>query len=154
MQDRIILNGRGAYPGVAEGYAIVCPDSIAGNSGGVGDTDGIIHEATNSAYGQCIKGKILVLPGAKGSNGFSAHFKSAAIAGFAPAGWIVTKMDSRIAGTVVSLQTPAVTDFIQYDPVAQLKTGDYLRIAGSSGTVEILSRGDSRQEERCANVVY
>ena len=33
------LHGRGAVPGIAEGYAIVCPDSIAGNSGGLGIDD-------------------------------------------------------------------------------------------------------------------
>ena len=57
------LHGRCAYPGTVEGRAVVCPDSIAGNSGGVGDTDGIIYEAGNSARGQCIKDKILILPG-------------------------------------------------------------------------------------------
>lgn len=142
MGNKVLLTGRGAYSGVAEGYAIVCPDGIAGNSGGVGDTDGVIHEAQNSARGQCIRGKILVLPGAKGSNGFSAHFKSAAIAGFAPAGWVVTRMDSRIAGAIVSLRTPAVADFTQQDPIVELKTGDYLRIDGDNGTVTVLKRGE------------
>ena len=135
-----ILHGRGAFPGVAEGYAIVCPDSIAGNSGGVGDTDGIIYEACSSAHGQCIKDKILVLPGAKGSNGFSAHFKAAAIAGFAPAGWVVTGMDSRIGGTLASIRTPAVCDFTDGDPLTVFQTGDYLRVDGSTGTVTLLRR--------------
>lgn len=138
MSGKIILKGRGAYAGVAEGIAVVCPDSIAGNSGGLGDTDGIIYEAGSSNRGVCIKDKILVLPGAKGSNGFSAHFKAAAIAGFAPAGWIVTKMDSRIGGTLVSIGTPAITDFGDVDPIQVLKTGDRIRIDGDLGTVELL----------------
>ena len=134
----IILKGRGAYSGVAEGIAVVCPDSIAGNSGGLGDTDGVIYEAISSNRGVCIKDKILVLPGAKGSNGFSAHFKAAAIAGFAPAGWVITKMDSRIGGTLVSIGTPAVTDFGEVDPIQTIKTGDRIRINGDTGTVELL----------------
>lgn len=138
MSGKIILKGRGAYTGVAEGIAVVCPDSIAGNSGGLGDTDGIIYEASSSNRGVCIKDKILVLPGAKGSNGFSAHFKAAAIAGFAPAGWIITKMDSRIGGTLVSIGTPAITDFGDADPIQILKTGDRIRIDGDLGTVELL----------------
>jgi len=133
----IVLYGRGAYPGVAEGFAVVCPDSIAGNTGGLGDTDGVIYEAGSSARGQCIAGKILVLPGAKGSNGFSAHFKAAAISGFAPAGWIVTRMDSRIGGAIVSLRTPAVTDFADADPLSVLETGDYIRVDGTNGVVTV-----------------
>ena len=39
MSREIILHGRGAIPGIAEGEAIVCPDSIAGNSGALGDID-------------------------------------------------------------------------------------------------------------------
>ena len=138
--NKLTLHGRGALPGVAEGYAIVCPDSIAGNSGGVGDTDGIIYEAGSSARGQCIKDKILVLPGAKGSNGFSAHFKAAALAGFAPAGWVVTGMDSRIGGTLASIRTPAVCDLTDGDPLQLFRTGDLLRVDGTNGTVTLLQR--------------
>ncbi len=134
----IVIKGRGAYPGIAVGEAIVCPDSIAGNSGGVGDTDGIIYEAGNPARGQCIAGKILVLPGAKGSNGFSAHFKAAAVSGFAPAAFVVTRMDSRIAGAIVSLKTPAVTDFPAEQPMEHIKTGDLVQVDGTSGTVTVL----------------
>ena len=136
------LHGRCAYPGTVEGYAVVCPDSIAGNSGGVGDTDGIIYEAGNSARGQCIKDKILILPGAKGSNGFSAHFKAAALAGFAPAGWVVTGMDSRIGGTLASIRTPAVCDITDGDPLALFKTGDYVRLDANSGAVTLLRRDE------------
>lgn len=142
MKD-LTLHGRGAFPGTAEGYAIVCPDSIAGNSGGLGDTDGIIYEACSSARGQCIKGKILVLPGAKGSSGFSAHFKAASLAGFAPAGWVVTGMDSRIGGTLASIRTPAVCDFTDGDPLTVFQTGDYLRVDGDTGTVTLLRRDES-----------
>jgi len=137
-QRKILLKGRGAYPGVAEGIAVVCPDSIAGNSGSLGDTDGIIYETHNSNRGVCIKDKILVLPGAKGSSGFSAHFKSAALAGFAIAGWVVTKMDTRIGGAIVSLCVPAITDFEGVDPLQVLKTGDLVRIDGTKGTIEVL----------------
>lgn len=139
---KLTLHGRCAYPGVAEGCAIVCPDSIAGNSGGVGDTDGIIYEARSSARGQCIKDKILILPGAKGSSGFSAHFKAAALAGFAPAGWVVTGMDSRIGGTLASIRTPALCDIADGDPLALFKTGDYLRLDADAGTVTLLYRAE------------
>ena len=70
------LKARGAFPGIAEGPAIVCPDSIAGNSGALGDMDGVIYEKGNVNYGRCIKNAILVVPCSKGSNGFSARSKA------------------------------------------------------------------------------
>lgn len=138
-----VLQGRGAYAGIAEGMAIVCPNGLSGNSGGVGDTDGIIYEPGNPNVGMCIKGCVLVLPGGKGSNGFSAHFKSAALAGFAPAAWIVLHMDSRVGGAVTSTQTPCVCDFTDENPLEVLETGDYIRVDGVKGTVEILRKHDA-----------
>lgn len=138
--DEKVIYGRGAYPGVAEGVAIVCPASLSGNSGGVGDADGIIYEPGNPNVGMCIKDCILVLPCGKGSNGFSAHFKSASIAGFAPAAWVALKMDSRIGGAVVSTQKPCVCDFVDENPLQVVESGDYIRVDGNKGTVSILRK--------------
>lgn len=140
MKNKLILHGRGVYPGTVEGYAIVCTDGIAGNSGSVGDTDGIIYEAHSSARGECIKDKVIVVPGAKGSNGFSVHFKSAMLSGFSPCAWVALKIDSRLGGTIASTRVPAVADFTDGNPLSLIQTGDYLRVCGDDGTVEILSR--------------
>lgn len=123
--------------GIAEGEAVVCPDSISGNTGGLGDLTGIITERGNPARGLSIKDKILVLPCAKGSNGFSAHFKSAKLMGVCPAGWVITKMDSRLGVAVTSLDVPAVSDFDEVDPIEMIKDGDWVKIDGDTGTVEI-----------------
>lgn len=133
----IILKGRPAFGGTAEGEALVCPDSIAGNTGSLGETDGIIYEHGNPNSGKCIKDTILVLPCAKGSCGWSCHFKAAKINGNAPAGWVVTKIDSRIGVAIASLEKPAVCDFAEADPVKIIKTGDWVKIDGSTGIVEI-----------------
>ncbi|MCL1994067.1 MAG: DUF126 domain-containing protein [Spirochaetes bacterium] len=129
------LKGRGAVPGVAEGKAVVCPDGIAGNTGALGDTDGIIYEKGNVNYGTCIKDTILVVPSAKGSTGFSAHFKAAYISGVRPAGWVATKMDGRLGAALASLNLPAVCDFEDADPIKLIQTGDWVKIDGSSGEV-------------------
>lgn len=134
---KIILKGRPTLGGVAEGKAVVCPDSIAGNSGAVGDLDGVIHENSSSNKGISIKDTILVLPCGKGSTGFSAHFKSAKLMGICPAGWVIKKMDSRLGVAVASLDVPAVSDFEEDDPMEVIKTGDWVRIDGSTGIVEI-----------------
>ncbi|MCL2162962.1 MAG: DUF126 domain-containing protein [Oscillospiraceae bacterium] len=136
------LKGRGVLPGIAEGTAIVFPDSIAGNSGALGDTDGIVYEKGNVNYGMCIKNAILVVPCAKGSNGFSAHFKSAYIAGIRPAGWVATRMDGRLGVAVASMSIPTVSDFKTVDPVKLIKTGDFVRIDGATGEVTVTRQID------------
>lgn len=134
---KIILQGRPAFDGVAEGEALVCPDSIAGNTGCLGELDGVIYEHGNPNRGKSIKDTILVLPGAKGSCGWSCHFKATKINGLAPAGWVVTTIDSRVGVAIASLEKPAVGDFAGTDPVKVIKTGDWVRIDGSAGIVEI-----------------
>lgn len=135
--EAITIKGRGAIPGIAEGEAVVCPDSIAGNTGALGDTDGVIYEKSNVNYGVCIKDKILVVPCAKGSNGFSVHFKGAYISGIRPAGWISTKVDARLGVALASMNIPAVVDFDDSEPLDIIKTGDWVRIDGATGAVEI-----------------
>lgn len=136
----IKIKGRGAVPGIADGVALVCPDSIAGNSGALGDTDGIIYEKSNVNRGVSIENRILVVPCSKGSNGFSAHVKSAFVCGVRPAGWVVTRIDAKIGVALASLGLPAVVDFNDVDPIDIIKTGDTVRIDGTSGDVEIITK--------------
>jgi len=133
------LQGRGVISGIAEGTALVFPDSIAGNTGSLGDVDGVIYEIGNVNRGKSIKDMILVVPCSKGSNGFSAHFKAAFISGVRPAGWVATKMDGRLGVAVASMNIPAVCDFPEdQDPVKLIKTGDRVRINGLTGEVFVL----------------
>ena len=135
--EKIIIKGRPAMGGITEGLAIVFPDSIAGNSGALDDKTGVVCERGNPAIGLSIKDSILVLPCSKGSNGFSAHFKASKISGICPAGWVITKMDSRLGVAVATLDVPAVTDFDGVDPVKVIKNGDWVKIDGDTGIVEI-----------------
>ena len=59
MTEKIIIKGRGALGGITSGPAIVFPDSIAGNSGALGDVDGVVYEKGNINYGLSIKNAIL-----------------------------------------------------------------------------------------------
>ncbi|AOT70827.1 aconitase X swivel domain-containing protein [Geosporobacter ferrireducens] len=135
--NKIIIKGRPTMGGIAEGAAMVCPDSISGNSGGLGDLNGVVAERGNAAKGQSIKDKILVLPCSKGSTGFSAHCKSAQLMGMGPKGWILTKIDSRLGVAVASLNIPAVSDFEEVDPVEIIKDGDWVKVNGNTGIIEI-----------------
>ncbi len=135
-----MLKARGAFSGIAEGIALVCPESIQGWSG-VSDTTGKIIEKGHSQMGESVHGRILVLPCSKGSNGWSCHFNSAMKSGFKPAGWIFTQMDSRAGVATVVVGSPAVSDFEDgVDPCEIIKSGDRIRIDGTKGTVEFLEK--------------
>ncbi len=133
----ITIFGRPAFPGIAAGEAIVCPDSIQGWSG-VSDKTGIIIENGNPEKGKCIAGKILALPYGKGSTGWSGHFHSASVAGFTPAGWLFPTMDSRTGVATAVLEIPTVTDFpTDVDLFQLIESGDYIEIDGNTGKVTI-----------------
>lgn len=135
--EEIRIQGRPAYPGVASGEAIVCPQSIQGWSG-VSDVTGCIIEEGHPEKGKCIKDKILVMPYGKGSTGWSGHFHSAAVAGFCPAGWIFSEIDSRCGVAAAVLEVPAVADFPpEVDIFSFIQTGDFVTINGDTGEVLI-----------------
>ena len=138
--NKIVIYGRGAFPGRARGEAIVCPESIQGWSG-VSDTTGDIIEEGHSQQGKNINGKILVLPCSKGSTGWSGHFHSASVAGFTPAGWLFSKIDSRSGVASAVLGIPTVADFPEdIDLFSLIKTGDFVDINGETGEVIITPR--------------
>ena len=136
MEKKLTIQGRGAFAGVVEGEALVCPESIQGWAG-VDDRTGRIIERGHSQEGQCIDGKILVLPCSKGSNGWSSHFHSAAVEGFKPAGWLFTRIDSRAGVAAAVLKIPTICDFSDVDPCQVIHTGDWIRMDGATGVVEI-----------------
>lgn len=133
-----ILKARGANGPAAEGYALVCPNSIQGWSALEMDT-GVIIEKGHLYEGESVKGKILVVPCSRGSLGWSDYFFACHLHGVGPMGYVFKKMDSKCATTVALADVPCVADFgPDCDPCEEIKTGDYIRIDGDIGTVEIL----------------
>jgi predicted aconitase with swiveling domain len=133
--NKIIIKGRGVVRGIAEGPAIVCPESIQGWAG-IDDVTGVIIEKGHSEEGKSIKDSVLILPGSKGSNGWSCHFHSTKIKNTHPAAWIFTKLDSRAAVASVVLDIPTVID-LEKDPFKLVKTGDWVKVDGNNGIIEI-----------------
>jgi uncharacterized protein len=131
-----IIKGRGAIKGVAEGVALVSRETIQGWNGV--DKSGTVIEKGHPFEGWNIKDAVLVLPGAKGSNGWSIHFHSAKIAGVGPAALVFPKIDSRTGVTAAVLNVPVVTD-LDRDPFELIKTGDRVRVDGNKGTVEVIN---------------
>lgn len=140
MGEVIKIKGRPAFPGKAAGEAIVCPHSIQGWAG-VSEETGCIIEVGHPEQGKCIKDKILVIPYGKGSTGWSGHLHSAAVAGFAPAGWLFSEIDSRCGVATAAIGVPAVADFLpDYDVFSLIKTGDYVELDGTTGEVTITKK--------------
>jgi predicted aconitase with swiveling domain len=131
-----VIKGRGAVNGIAEGEALVCPDSIQGWAG-IDEETGVIIEKRHVEEGQSIDGRILVIPASKGSNCWSGHFNSAMINGVKPAGWVVTQIDARVGVAAVVVGSPMVADFTDVDPCRAIKTGDWVKVNGDTGEVEI-----------------
>ena len=133
--EKIVLKGRPAFPGKASGEAIVCPESIQGWAG-VSDETGIIIEEGNPEQGKNINGKVLVLPYGKGSTGWSGHFHSASVAGFTPAGWLISNIDSRTGVASAVLEIPTVADF-EENLYEIIDSGDFIELNGDTGEVVI-----------------
>ena len=135
--EKLILRGRGAVAGIVEGEALVCPQSITGWAG-IDPATGIIKEHGHINKGRSIKQKILVMPGSKGSNGWSCYFGAARVAGAAPKGWLFTRIDSSAGVACAVMNIPTIVDFDDaQDPCKVIKNGDWVRMNGETGEVEI-----------------
>lgn len=147
MKNSNIICGRPSGGKVAEGYALVCKNSIMGWNG-INPDDGIITEKNHEYEGKSIKDTILVLPGSRGSIGWSDFFYGSHINGCGPRGYVLTKMDSKCGTAIVMAGVPCVSDFNEdNDPCELIKTGDYVKINGETGIVEILERNGKTYHE-------
>jgi predicted aconitase with swiveling domain len=137
LSERVItLTGRKVVGGVAEGEAMVTRDTI---SGGVNPMTGVILETRHELRGQSFKDKILVFPGAKGSSGWSVVFHMSRLAGAAPRAMVFNEMTTKVALGAVVMRCPSVTDLDQ-DPLQVIETGDWVRVDGDAGTVQVYKR--------------
>ena len=132
---QIVLRGRKVVGGVAEGEALVTGQAIS-TWGGVNAVKGIITERRHELRGQSFKGKILVFPSAKGSSGWSTVAQVIRLAGQSPKAMIVRDINSLTGIGAVVLRVPTVTDLDQ-DPTEVIATGDWIKIDGDRGIVEI-----------------
>ena len=136
---KIVLRGRKVVGGVAEGEALVTQHRISG-WGGIDPRTGTVIETRHELRGQSFAGKVLVFPGAKGSSGWSSQFHVARLAGKAPLAMVFNEMTTKIALGAVVTHAPSVTDLDQ-DPLAVIETGDWVKVDGERGIVEVTKRG-------------
>jgi predicted aconitase with swiveling domain len=139
VRTKIVLRGRKVVGGVAEGEALVTRDRISG-WGGIDARTGTVIVTRHELRGQSFKGKVLVFPGAKGSSGWSSQFHVARLAGAAPLAMVFNEMTTKIALGAVVTHAPAVTG-LDRDPLELIATGDWVRVDGDRGIVEVMKKG-------------
>ena len=137
-REKIVLHGRKVVGGVAEGEALVTKDRISG-WGGIDPRTGTVIETRHELRGKSFAGKVLVFPGAKGSSGWSSQFHVARLAGAAPLAMVFNEMTTKIALGAVVTHAPSVTDLDQ-DPLQVIATGDWVKVDGDRGIVEVTKR--------------
>jgi len=134
----LLLRGRRVVGGCAEGEALVTRQAVPG-WGGVDPVRGVITERHHELCGQSFKGKVLVFRGAKGSSGWSAMYHTARLAQSAPLALVFNELTTKVALGAVVMRIPSVTG-LDRDPLDLIQSGDWVRVDGDRGSVEVLER--------------
>ena len=132
--DKMKLQGRKVYKGIAEAEAIVTKDGIS-FYGGVDPDTGKVVEVGHELEGQSITGKVLVFPTGKGSTVGSYTMYRMKKNNTAPVAIVNKEIDTIIAVGCIISEIPCV-DKINIDDI---KTGQILIVNGDDGTVDITS---------------
>jgi uncharacterized protein len=133
----IVLKGRGVTGGVAEGEALVSPRPLMG-WGMVDEKMGYTTEEGHPLFEVPFKGKVLVFPGMRGSGGFISYGRTQRY-GSQPAAFIYSRGISVMFLASMNARVPTVTDLDQ-DPVALIETGDWVKVDGDKGIVEVTKK--------------
>jgi predicted aconitase with swiveling domain len=126
------LTGRKIYKGTAEGEAIVTTDAIS-FYGGVDPDTGKVVEVGHDLEGRTITGKVLVFPTGKGSTVGSYTMYRMKKNKTAPIAIVNKEIDTIIAVGCIISEIPCIDKI----DINNIKTGQYLFVNGSEGTVGV-----------------
>ena len=146
MAEKIILHGRALAPGVVEGEALVSKESLVW-SHGVNPPTGKIVDVRVAVCGQCVKDKILVYPLGKGSTASATWILENTRCGNAPKAFLNRETELIIlSGAVFSTELYGVpipvVDRLDRNPDEVIETGDWVRVDGDRGIVEVTKKAD------------
>jgi predicted aconitase with swiveling domain len=142
---RIIFRGNGCAPGEFEGEAVVSSRPF-GFWQGIDPQTGIVIDKRHDLCGASLRGKVFVFPFGRGSTGTPGIFLEAVRNGCAPAAIVNVKSEPMIVACALlaeaffRVQIPIV-DGLDANPQDVLRTGDRVRVNGTTGEIEVLSRG-------------
>lgn len=142
---KLSLKGRGLVAGIGEGEALVTK-AFFGFTHGVNTATGEISDERHEWRGLNMKGKVLVFPFGKSSSSGALWILETVRCGNAPAAIINVEAEPIIgAGCFLAgmlYGKPIVlVDRMNRNPCKAIKNGDYVRVNGESGIVEILKGG-------------
>lgn len=135
---KIVLRGRKVAKGKQEGEALVSTQAIS-FLGGVDPDRGVVIDKDHELEGKCIAGKVLVLPGGKGSTAGSWIIMRLADSKTAPAAMINVETEPIVAIGCILAGIPLV-DKLDEDPTNVIKTGDFVKVDADRGIVEVLKK--------------
>jgi predicted aconitase with swiveling domain len=144
-EARNILRGKGCAPGEFEGEAVVSNQPF-GFWQGIDPQTGSVIDRRHDLFGTSLRNKVFVFPFGRGSTGTPGIFLEAVRNGCAPAANVNVKSEPMIvmcallAEAFFKVKIPIV-DGLEGNPRDVLRTGDRLRIDGTTGEIEVLSRG-------------
>ena len=144
MSEKIILKGRGLVPGIVEGEALVSKESLVW-SHGILPATGKINDVRVALCGESVKGKILVYPFGKGSTSGATWMLETTRNGNSPLAILNRETELIIVtGSVLSDilygHKMPVVDCFDKDPVEVIHTGDWVKVDGESGIVEVTKK--------------
>lgn len=140
----MIFAGRVIFAGTVEGEALVTSMGIS-FFGGVDPETGVVVEKGHDLEGQSVQGKILVFPAGKGSTVGSYTLYRLKHAGLAPAAILNARCETITAVGCIIAEIPCIDQI----PIEQFTTGDWIKVEGGSGSVDIIRQSD-RHPTGCA----
>lgn len=140
-----ILHLRGCAAGEFEGEVVVSNQPF-GFWQGIDPQTGIVIDKRHDLCGASLKGKAFVFPYGRGSTGTPGIFLEAVRNGCAPAAIVNVQSEPMIVACAVLAEaflkvSIPVVDGLKGAPADVFRTGDRVRIDGTSGIVAIMSRG-------------
>ena len=139
-----ILRGKGCAPGEFEGEAVVSKQPF-GFWQGIDPQTGLVIDRRHDLFGASLKHKVFVFPFGRGSTGTPGIFLEAVRNGCAPAAIVNVQSEPMIVACAVLAEaflkvSIPVVDGLKESPADTFRTGDRVRINGTSGLIEIISR--------------
>ena len=131
----IKLSGRGIVSGRAQGLAVVTAQPIS-FFGGLDSESGVIIERGHDLEGKKTAKTVLVFPGGKGSSVGSYVIYAMKKRGTAPTAMINVETEPIIAVGCILAEIPLI-DRLNENPIKIIKTGDFVKVFGDRGIVEV-----------------
>ena len=134
----ITLCGPAGFGSIVEGQALVSTEAFSPRY----DLDratGIISRRDHAIAGSNIKGKVLVIPAAKGGVAAGWAFYDIARRGIAPLALICRETNPVMVQGAVLAGIP-ILHRLAPDPVSTIRSGDIVRVDPAAGIVTILRR--------------